>query len=383
MRKYLVLLLVILILLPSAAWATTTTNFGFLKPAKGDSGDTWVASFNTQLDSADAAIKSALDGKLATGGNATSATLWGAYATIAGPSMARTYTFPDSAATMVYQHITSILFGTASSDTGSAAFYNSGNANAFTIQPGATGAPLSWTLPIAAPGGNNYLVNASTAGVLGYTNPSTFLPSGGNAASATYASGVTTANSINATSYLGFVESATGNLGLKTNSAFTINASTGALGATTFVGAVTGTASGNVLEIITSNPTTGNYTPYKAADTYTAPAGGLTIYQLVYQTGVASVLGLAKSDSATTMRCIGMATATVGASASVVILSDGLITNSGWTWTPGAELYVSEGTAGLLTSTLPASGNQAQVVARAKTATTIVMIPNQTMFQVP
>ena len=37
-----------------------------------------------------------------TGGNAASATLWGAYASIAGPSSAVTYTLPASSATMLY-----------------------------------------------------------------------------------------------------------------------------------------------------------------------------------------------------------------------------------------------------------------------------------------
>ncbi|TRZ44511.1 hypothetical protein D4S03_11950 [bacterium] len=108
------------------------------------------------------------------GGTASSATLWGAYASITGPSQARTFTFPDAAATLLYDGKASGTFGIASSATGSLIFKNISNTNAFTLQPGATGAALSWTLPIAAPGGNNYLLNAQTTGVLSYTDPAIF-----------------------------------------------------------------------------------------------------------------------------------------------------------------------------------------------------------------
>ncbi len=64
---------------------------------------------------------------------------------------------------------TSLVLGTASSLAGMVRFHNAANAYHFDLIPGSTGADLSWTFPIAAPGGNNYLVSASTAGVLGYT----------------------------------------------------------------------------------------------------------------------------------------------------------------------------------------------------------------------
>jgi len=66
-----------------------------------------------------------------------------------------------------------LTVGTGSTTSGLLQIKNSTNNNIFTLQPGATGAALSWTLPTAAPAGNGYLVTASTAGVLSYTDPST------------------------------------------------------------------------------------------------------------------------------------------------------------------------------------------------------------------
>jgi hypothetical protein len=57
---------------------------------------------------------------------------------------------------------------------GSVIFHNATNTNHFTITSGTSGAAIGWTLPTAAPAGNDYLVKSSTAGVLGYTDPATF-----------------------------------------------------------------------------------------------------------------------------------------------------------------------------------------------------------------
>ena len=93
----------------------------------------------------------------------------------------------------------------------------------------AAGQPLLSGGVTTAPAYAGYTLSG-TAGQT-YTFPSTsktLLATDGNAASSTYASGVTVANSTNASSYLGFFDAATGNITPKTNSAFTINASTGA-----------------------------------------------------------------------------------------------------------------------------------------------------------
>lgn len=68
----------------------------------------------------------------------------------------------------------SLVLGTGSAAAGSVIFHNATNANHFTIVSGVSGASISWTLPTAVAGGANYLVNSSTVGVLGYTDPDTF-----------------------------------------------------------------------------------------------------------------------------------------------------------------------------------------------------------------
>ncbi len=88
------------------------------------------------------------------------------------------WTASPSVATLTARSANSITLGTDSAGSGPAIgsmiFHNATNTNHFSLISGTTGAALSWTLPIAAPGGNDYLLNASTAGVLGYTNPATF-----------------------------------------------------------------------------------------------------------------------------------------------------------------------------------------------------------------
>lgn len=59
---------------------------------------------------------------------------------------------------------------------GAAIFKNATNTNTFTIQSGTTGASIGWTLPTAVPAGENYLLTASTTGVLTYTAPTAFNP---------------------------------------------------------------------------------------------------------------------------------------------------------------------------------------------------------------
>lgn len=50
---------------------------------------------------------------------------------------------------------------------------NATNTNIFTVQPGVTAADISWTLPTAAPGGANYLLDVDVDGTMGYTDPAT------------------------------------------------------------------------------------------------------------------------------------------------------------------------------------------------------------------
>ena len=239
-------------------------------------------------------------------------------------------------------------------------------------------------------GGYLVRVNAGATG-LEFLSPTTYLPLAGNAASATKSTNLIGGNG---TTLLGAVpyQSGTDTTSFVNNVTTTRKFlrevgdgtnSTAPVFDTLQSGDIPSLSATYIPNIISTDPTTGNYTPFIAADVRTAPAGGVTQYQLVYQTGTASVVDLAKADSASTMRCIGMAVATAGAGAPVTILSDGLITYSGWSWTPGAELYVDPSTAGLLTATKPPTvGQQVQAVARAKTATTIRMLPNQPLIEV-
>jgi len=69
----------------------------------------------------------------------------------------------------------------------------------------------------------------------------------GNAATATVGSTVVTADTTDTSCYIGLFEDATGNQACKTDAGLTYNAGTAALSATTFIGALTGTASGNLV----------------------------------------------------------------------------------------------------------------------------------------
>ena len=67
-----------------------------------------------------------------------------------------------------------VTAGTGSTTTGTFVLKNATNNNTFTIQPGVTGASISWMLPTAAPGGADYLLNVDADGTMGYTDPSSF-----------------------------------------------------------------------------------------------------------------------------------------------------------------------------------------------------------------
>jgi hypothetical protein len=90
----------------------------------------------------------------------------------------------------------------------------------------------------------------------------------------------------------------------------------------------------------------------------------------------------AKANSTTTMPALLIAQAAVNLNASGNFMGYGYITNAGWAFTPGAYLYVSEATGGLVTSTQPStSGNQVQVVAIAVTATQIAWNPSPIVME--
>lgn len=97
-----------------------------------------------------------------------------------------------------------------------------------------------------------------------------------------------------------------------------------------------------------------------------ANAGAINIGQPVYVTAAGSV-DLAKADAAATKDVLGLvADTTILAANSGAIQSEGLITATTGEWdavtgdtgglTPGSWYYLNEGTAGMLTKTVPSTG---------------------------
>lgn len=102
----------------------------------------------------------------------------------------------------------------------------------------------------------------------------------------------------------------------------------------------------------------------------------LAQYDLVYLKGDGK-WWKAKADNATTMPSIGMVTANVNAESAAVVLFDGLICNTGWSFTPGVPVYVDDDTAGLVTATYPPdAGDQVGFVGLALSATVLMISLN-------
>jgi len=116
---------------------------------------------------------------------------WSAY-TVAAPGAAGAVLYSDGtnwtrSATPSLQALTltganTLALGTSRTNDGKVIFSSGTALNdyLFTIQASNFGANLTWTLPTAAPGGANYLLNVDADGTMGYTDPSTV-----NAATAT------------------------------------------------------------------------------------------------------------------------------------------------------------------------------------------------------
>lgn len=107
---------------------------------------------------------------------------WSAY-TLALPGDAGAVLYSDGtnwtrSATPSFQALTltganSLAVGTSSSATGAVIFNNAVTSKMFTITSGSTNVAgdIGWTLPTAAPGGANYLLNVDADGTMGYTDP--------------------------------------------------------------------------------------------------------------------------------------------------------------------------------------------------------------------
>lgn len=127
---------------------------------------------------ADLEVTNAIAGSIT--GNAATATALaadpadcaaGQLATGIAASGALTCTATPSLQALTLTGANTLGLGTASTSTGSVNFKNATNANLFTITSGVSGAALAWTLPTAAPGGANYLLNVDADGTMGYTDP--------------------------------------------------------------------------------------------------------------------------------------------------------------------------------------------------------------------
>lgn len=121
-------------------------------------------------------------------------------------------------------------------------------------------------------------------------------------------------------------------------------------------------------------------------------ADGFASYGVIQQTitlNAASILSALKAiaidgtglaiyaDSVTAPHAVGIST-TAGTTINVQI--SGTVTDALWSWTPGQMLYV--GTAGTLTSSAPTGGAYVLPVARALTATTVLILNHPTILTV-
>lgn len=96
--------------------------------------------------------------------------------------------------------------------------------------------------------------------------------------------------------------------------------------------------------------------------TYTAGAGGIAQFDLVYISGDKTVLKCDR-DAVSTGICIGMALENVSASDPVVIgVNECIIYNASWSWTAPDVLYTSS-TPGEITTTVPATSGTGMKVA--------------------
>jgi hypothetical protein len=90
----------------------------------------------------------------------------------------------------------------------------------------------------------------------------------------------------------------------------------------------------------------------------------------------------AKADSATTLPAVFMACQTGfdHPPQQALVMSQGFLDKSTWSWTPGQLLYVSDATEGLMTATKPVgAGKFVQPVAIAMSATRIFFNPSLSM----
>jgi hypothetical protein len=109
----------------------------------------------------------------------------------------------------------------------------------------------------------------------------------------------------------------------------------------------------------------------------------LSKYDICYRDVTSGNLKKAQANAAGTMPGLFMALEDIANGAEGKFLCTGFITNSGWAWTIGDELLVSDTVAGGITQTLPADpGDQVQRVGMAESATVIYFKPDVTVVEI-
>jgi hypothetical protein len=98
--------------------------------------------------------------------------------------------------------------------------------------------------------------------------------------------------------------------------------------------------------------------------------GGDTVnqYDVIYEKS-GDTVDQAQADAIGTMPAWGFARAVSGND--ITVQRSGYITNGGWSWTPGDDIYVDAASAGAVTATMPTGANFVQRVGTAVSATTI------------
>ena len=130
----------------------------------------------------------------------------------------------------------------------------------------------------------------------------------------------------------------------------------------------------------TSIPVTLVATYYTVVEQFVAD-GAVAKYDTVY-ISASGKFAKASASVESTMPVVGIANEAAVDGATFEVLLMGTITNDAWTWTPKAVLFAST-TLGALTETPPsASGNIVQRVARAISATKILVNPSLEYIEV-
>lgn len=110
----------------------------------------------------------------------------------------------------------------------------------------------------------------------------------------------------------------------------------------------------------------------------------LVLGDLVYKKADGKMWKALGTNAGVTMPCLAMCLETIAGDGTGLFLKEGFIRDDSWTsWTVGGLLYVSAGTAGLVTQTPPAaSGNQVQIVGYASAAKVLYFNPDYTYVEI-